>query len=90
MASSTYKLTELCDYLTDSDANQQMLASSVYTDPDTKEQSPMDDEKKQLLIFEIYDNLDQLGKHLVKIQTSMRQKFKFTKKQVDEYFVDEE
>lgn len=86
----SYKFAELCDYLTDCDENQNQLNNGMYIDPETKQESALDDEKRRLLIFEIYDNLEQLDKHIVKIQTAMRQKFKFTKKQVEEYFADDE
>lgn len=82
----SYDFNALSEYLTDSTENMRQLVSGIYIDPDTKVQGPLDDEKKTLLIFEIYDNLEQLGKQCTKVQTALRKQFKFTKKQVEEYF----
>jgi hypothetical protein len=79
----------LVDYLTDSHENVRQLRNDIYIDPETKVESKLDEDKKKLLLFEIHDNLEKLKKRSSEGQLALRQKYKFTRKQVEEFFDDE-
>jgi hypothetical protein len=71
----TLNLSSLSDVLRDCDANLAAL-----------DDANLSDEVKWDKLMDLYDWMEQIGKTMTKVQTSLRKKYKFSKKEYVEYF----